>query len=314
MKLAFLILTHNQIELVYRQIDALSHPDHHFFIHPDKKYKLNIKDEYTNNRQVHFTVNRIRVNWGGFSIVRATLNLIREALASGIKFDYFILASDHCFPIKPSCDIRSFLKRNNGFSFIEIYPLPYEKLKEKGLNELGLEKYHYPVFFDQLSFIRKGSFSFGHKIYHPKKLLFRILTFLLRTMGYKRKIPSNLVPCFGSQWWVLHSDAVNYVIKYIEQNPKVFNLFKYTWAPDELFFHSILYSSPLANNIRLISLWYIDWSANGPPKTLDYDDIDALLQSEALLARKFDVNKSLNLIHRLEHFWNPLEKFNSILK
>jgi len=308
MKLAFLILTHNQIELVYRQIDALSHPDHHFFIHPDKKYKLNLKDEYANKRQVHFTANRIRVNWGGFNMVRATLNLIREALATGIQFDYFILMSDHCFPIKPSSDIHSFLKKNKGFSFIETYPLPYEKLKEKGLNELGLEKYHYPVFFDQLSFIPLDIIPFGQKNYHPKKLLFKILTFLLRTMGYKRKIPPNLLPCFGSQWWVLHISAINYVLKYVEQNPKVFNLFKYTWAPDELFFHSILYSSSLANNIRLISLWYIDWRANGPPKTLDCDDVDSILQSEALMARKFDISKSLNLIHRLERFWKSTGK------
>ena len=122
-------------------------------------------------------------------------------------------------------------------------------------------------------------------------------------MGYKRKIPNDLIPCFGSQWWILHSSAINYMIEYTTQNPKVYNFFKYTWAPDELFFQTILYSSPNAENIELLSQWYIDWSANGPPKTLDSDDIDNLLQTEALLARKFDKNKSLDLIHRLEGLW-----------
>lgn len=309
MKLAFLILTHQQIELVYKQIDALSHPDHHFFIHPDKKYNLKIKDEYVNTKQVHFTANRIKVNWGGFSIVRATLNLIRDAVASGIRFDYFILMSDHCFPLKPSYQIRSFFKKNNGFSFIEIHPLPNESLETMGFKKkTGLENFYYPVFFDQLSFIRKNNFSFGNKIYQPKKLLFRYLTFLLKKMGFKRKIPPYLRPCYGSQWWVLHSNAINYVIKYIAQNPKVLNFFKYTYAPDELFFQTILYSAPISMNIKPFSLWYIDWRTKGPPKTLDSNDIDTLLQSEALMARKFSINKSLDLIQRLEHFWKSTGK------
>jgi len=175
MKLAFLILTHNQIELVYRQIDALSHPDHHFFIHLDKKYKLDIEDEYASNRQVHFTANRIRVHWGGFSIVRATLNLIREAQASGIQFDYFILMSDHCFPIKPSGDIRSFLERNNGFSFIEIGPLPDDRLKKKGLRESGLEKFHYPVFLTNWVLSVKTALPMVAKIINPSNYCSDIL-------------------------------------------------------------------------------------------------------------------------------------------
>ena len=308
MKIAFLILTHNQIDLVYRQIDALSHRDHHFFIHPDRKYKLNIRDDYANNKQVHFTANRIRVNWGGLNMVRATLNLIQDALASEIAFDYFILMSDHCFPIKSSFDIHKYLKRENGLSFIEIRPLPDEGLKKKGQQESGLEKFHYPVFFDQLSFIRKDNFAVGRKIYNPKKLLFRYIAYLLRKMGYKRKIPSHLIPCFGSQWWALHRDAIHYVIDYLAQNPKVPGFFKYAWAPDELFFHTILYNSPLAKDIKPLSLWHIDWSANGPPKILDLIDLNALLQSEALLARKFDIHKSFDLIHRLEHQWESTDK------
>lgn len=307
MKIAFLILTHNQVELVYRQINALYHPDHHFFIHTDKKYKLDIKDEYANLKRVHFTANRIRVNWGGLNVVRATLNLIQDALDTGIDFDYFILMSDHCFPIEPSYGIHGFLEKNNGFSFIEIRPLPDEKLKQMGHQESGLEKFNYPFFFDQLAFIPKDNFAVGHKIYNPKKLVFRCLTRLLRRIGYKRKTPPRLVPCFGSQWWVLHKNAIRYVMNYLEQNPGALNFFKYAWAPDELFFHTILYTSPLAGKIKSISLWYIDWSANGPPKTLDCDDFNVLIESKALLARKFDLVKSLNLIHKLEHSWDSLE-------
>jgi len=296
MKFAFLILAHKQIDLVYRQIDMLSHPDHHFFIHLDKKSNLNIKEKYSNKKNVHFTINRIRVNWGGFNMVRATLNLIQEAMSSGNKFDYFILMSGQCFPIKPTNYIRKFFKKNNGLSFIELYPFLDEKSKAQ-----GLDRFHFPAFFDQLSFILKDAHTIGNKTYSFKKRLSQIIFRLFEKMRYRRKLPNGLTPCYGSQWWALHNTAIDYIMKYLTQSPEVHNFFKYTWAPDELFFQTIMYNSPLSKDIKPFSLWYIDWNTNGPSKTLDSDDIDALIQSKALLARKFDLNKSLDLIHKLEH-------------
>lgn len=291
MKIAFLVLAHSQIELVYRQIHALTHPGHHFFIHLDKKYNPNVKDEYAKNKHVHFISNRIIINWGGFSIVRTTLNLVQDALSSGIEFDYFILMSGQCFPIKSTRYIRNFIKKHQGRSFIEFFPLPDARLKHG-----GMDKFYYPVFFDQLGFVQKNNFTIKNKTFEPKKIVFKCLAALLRKTGYKREMPKGLTPCFGSQWWVLHQSAVRYVIEYIGRNPEICNFFKYTWAPDELFFQTILYNSPVAGDIEPKPLWYIDWSANGPPKTLSADDIDAILQSEALFARKFDDNKSMDIL------------------
>jgi len=178
MKFAFLILAHKQVELVYRQIDALSHPDHHFFIHLDKKSNLNIKEKYLSKKNVHFTTNRIRVNWGGYNMVKATLNLIQEAMSSGNKFDYFILMSGQCFPTKPSNYIRKFFKKNNGLSFIELYPFLDEKPKAQ-----GLDRFHFPAFFDQLSFILKDAFTIGNKTYEFKKLLSQFIFSLCKKNG-----------------------------------------------------------------------------------------------------------------------------------
>jgi hypothetical protein len=78
MNIAFLILAHNQIELVYKKIEVLNYPGHHFFVHLDKKYEPVIKNEYLISENVHFLNDRRNVNWGGFNIVRATLDLIQE--------------------------------------------------------------------------------------------------------------------------------------------------------------------------------------------------------------------------------------------
>jgi hypothetical protein len=295
MKIAFLILAHKQIELVYRQIDALSHSDHYFFIHLDKRYSPDIKNNYIKNPNIYFVNKRKKVNWGGFSIVQATLNLIDEALSTGIDFDYFILMSGQCFPIKPALYIRDFLQDSKGKSFIEIQPLQGSRIEG-----LGMDKFHCPFFFDYLGFIKKDAISFRNKTYEPKKAAFRLLSFLLKKTGYKRKIPDGLYPCFGSQWWILHKSAIRYVTEYTKSKPKVLDYFKYTWAPDELFFQTILYNSSQIKHIENTSLWYIDWSANGPPRTLTANDTEKIQQSDALFARKFAFVKSYALLNVLE--------------
>jgi hypothetical protein len=79
---------------------------------------------------------------------------------------------------------------------------------------------------------------------------------------------------------------------------EIYKFFKYTWAPDELFFQTVLYNSPLLKDIENRSLWYIDWRTNGPPKTLSLEDISPLRQTDALFARKFDckINNIINEI------------------
>lgn len=80
---------------------------------------------------------------------------------------------------------------------------------------------------------------------------------------------------------------------------RILRFFKYTWAPDELFFHTILYNSPLKKTLVNRSLWYIDWNTNGSPKTLTLDDYDRIVRSDALFARKFDETESKLLLSEL---------------
>ena len=98
-----------------------------------------------------------------------------------------------------------------------------------------------------------------------------------------------------------------YILEYIKEHPEIIRFFKYTWAPDELFFQTILYNSHLRNTLVDRSLWYIDWNTKGPPKTLTLDDYKNIMSEKALFARKFDLNISGKLISAIEenmHFYN----------
>lgn len=297
MNIAFLILAHQQIELVYKQIELLDDPEHFFFIHLDKNYNPIIEPGVRAKSNVCFFSERIHVNWGGFSIVQATLLLLQNAVNHNVNFDYFILLSGQCLPIQSKATIRSFFEQNNGKCFIELKSFSEPDMASSWY------KLHYPVFFDALGRL-PNTLPFFKKLEY-KKWLFKIMRNALKLVGYKRQIPDGLQPAFGSQWWALHRDAVHHVLDSIQNRPHVLSFFRYTWAPDELFFQSVLNSYNFTGELENRSLWYIDWSTNGPPKTMTRDDYNKMMSSRKLFARKFDISIDTQLIQLIEKSITP---------
>jgi hypothetical protein len=88
MKIAYLLLAHHHPLHLTRLISALETEHADIFLHIDKKSQDMICPPLKNN--ITLIKNTVKVNWGGFSVVQATLNLMKEASASG-EYDYFIL-------------------------------------------------------------------------------------------------------------------------------------------------------------------------------------------------------------------------------
>jgi hypothetical protein len=291
MRIAYLILAHKNIGQLCKLLDILiSHIDNHVFIHLDRKYNPQIEDSYLTHDRITFLDNRISVSWGGFSVVEATQLLLKEAFNS-FNFDYYILLSGQCLTIKSQNEIRGHLNNKNGCSIIHLI----DHIDDDNY----LYKFYYPVFFDELSFIKFDRFKIGRKKPYVKKMIVCWVRKIYKLIKIKRKIPKDIEPHFGSQWWILHKDHVKYVLDFIRKRPDVLKYFKHTWAPDELFFQSILMSSPLKEMIINKSLWYIDWNTNGPPKTLTMDDFDEIVNSDKFFARKFDSLVDSEIIERI---------------
>lgn len=75
--------------------------------------------------------------------------------------------------------------------------------------------------------------------------------------------------------------------------------FRYTGAPDELFFQTALANSalPIVNK----NLRYIHWTlGDHSPKTLTVKDYDAITQSDAFFARKFDANQDSAILNQID--------------
>lgn len=268
MKLAILLLAHKNPEQVKRLIKSLQHPSIKIFLHADKKAGWN-KTIFPS--ELTFVENNIRVYWGDFSPVQATLNGMKEIQQSQYNFDYFILLSAQDYPIKSVDVLLNFLETNKGKEFIEHTPVSKE-----GWND-AMSRYQY---------------------YHYRKnknktawFFYTILRTFMKLTGLKRKPP---MPIWGgSQWFTITKEAFDYTLSYTEDHPDFISFMKKSNFTDELFFQTLLLNSPYRVNCVADNLRYIDWDAQSgkkvsSPKILTLADYERLRQSPAFFARKFD--------------------------
>lgn len=263
MKIAHLILAHTAPQQLQRMISRLKHPDAHFFIHVDKKSDIRPFEVLEEIPNVRLVVNRVKVYWGGYSQVQATLNGCTEIMASGIKFDYINLMSGQDYPIKSTAYIHDFLADNPSKIFMHCEPV-MEVWKEATSRVTG---YHLANF----------SFAGKHRI---EQLLNKYLP--------ARRLRQGMIAAGRSQWFTASADSVAYILDYVKNNPWIVRHFKLSWGADELMFHTILYNSPFRSAIQADNLMYTDWAEHkASPKTLSMDDLPALRQTDKLFARKF---------------------------
>ena len=195
MKIAYLILAHNNLEHLKRLVKALNDDGIDFFIHLDKKVSTSIS--FDKESKINLVKNRIDIKWGGYSMVEATFMLLKTAYETG-KYDYYVLLSGVDYPIKSNQYIKSFFMKNNGKSFINVVKMPGNG---KGFDRL--EYYHL-----------EGGYRQTNKI---MMICIRSINRLIQYLHIKRKLPkmySRYVPYGGSSWWAFHTDFVDYLMKY----------------------------------------------------------------------------------------------------
>lgn len=288
-------MAHHQPSHLARLIRSLSGDSAYFFIHIDRKSSLSsFKESIPESGRIVFLNDRERVyvNWGGFSQVLATLNLMETALGSGLDFGRYCLLSGSDYPIKKLGYIEDQLATDKEFIRIEHYL--------DGYSEDFFNRYIGFYWFQDNFLLRKARLS--GKI--------------------RRKIYDKIGLYHGSQWWALTGQCVEYINGFLKQNRDYVNFHKHTVCSDEIFFHSIIKNSPFAKNIThdltaphdeprcanvCIELnehgcHYIDWSDSqaSSPKVLDVSDFNRIMDSQALFARKFDEEKSKSLLELID--------------
>jgi hypothetical protein len=288
MKIAYLIIAHKNINQLARLINSLSHKNVSFFLHIDAKYEfvetdfeLMLKEE----ADVSFIEPRIFTNWGGYSIVEVTTLLFKACSSIG-SFDYINLISGQDFPLVSYDTFSFFLKQNNGYQFLNCIEAPNSEVSDNYFGRARFEKFWH---VDDMG-LEKSKLSVMHQ----------------EVENIKRVVPYDLKIYGGSQWFTITGECLNFILDFIETHPLYALFFKYTLAPDETFFTTIIMNSKFKENaITDNNLRYINWT-DGPkyPRILTLVDMDKLIASPHFIARKFDNEIDNQVLIQLERRLN----------
>ncbi|MGA3333816.1 MAG: beta-1,6-N-acetylglucosaminyltransferase [Terracidiphilus sp.] len=294
MKIAYLMLVHKNPRLLERAVRMLSTEDSAFFIHIDRK--SNIQDFSGIAGDNIFFSERIPAYWGEFTLVEATMRLIRQALASPTEYEYYILLLGSDYPLRSGRYIQRFLENNRGCEFMSTVKIPAPGYPLSKINKL-----RYPSDKPVRRFASRALAKLGlaHRDY--------------------RKHLGGLEAYAGDQSWALTRDACQYTVDFAERNPHVERYFRNAFTSDEMFFHTILGNSPFRDRVRR-SLLYRDW-----PKPGDHPDMlsdthitffeerekvwveDQFGSGEVLFARKF-FDDRMDLLDRIDAMIERKEK------
>ncbi|MDR2971146.1 MAG: beta-1,6-N-acetylglucosaminyltransferase [Bacteroidales bacterium] len=273
MKVAYLILAHHEPEMLDKLISVLNKPKEQIFVHLDKKTDI-IQFQNILEEKCIFIEERLNVSWGSFSMINAELNLLRIAFEAD-KFDYYCLLSGCDLPIKPIHDFENYLIKNQRKEFI-----------------LCAESSRCSPYFQKRY---KGFYFFENRNKWLLTLNYGVTK--IQRFFYKRKPYNYQLMYFGSQWWTLSGNFIEYVLNFLEQNPAYTRYFRYTLIPDEMFFQTIIAHSPFFEQVTDDNLRLIHFTKNIPnPIILTIEDKDVILQSKAFFARKFDLRKDKEII------------------
>ena len=264
MKLAHLVLAHNNPEQLSRLLQKLAHPDAVVFVHIDAKADLAPFVQATAGSNLHFIKNRVKVYWGGYSMIQATVNSLKEVLKFGTSFDYIQLLSGQDFPVRPISEFHEQLAKKPGFGYLSFLSV-YDEWKEAipRITRYHLVNFNFPG------------------MYRVESLINNILP--------TRTIPGDMQAVGRSQWFTIPPDMAEYMIDFLEKSKAFRRFFKYSWAPDEMIFQTILYNSTFRDRMINDNLLYVDWSQGlASPKNLTMEDRDKIVNSGKFFARKFN--------------------------
>lgn len=272
MKYAICILAHKDPVLLERIVNKVSCPNTKIYIHLDKKCNIN---EFSNISSAVFIKKRVKVSWGGRSIIIAMKNLMKYVIQDN-ECDYLLFISGQDYPIVMPYQYDEMI--NINYNYFEYEPLPRAKWY-KG----GLERINFYYFFEK----------YNHCI---GNLLIKIQ----RRFRFTRNMLNKIRVYGGSQWLNINISTAKYII---ESWRYYYKFFKFSLIPDEMIFQTIVMNSIYSVNVINNNLRYIVFNGDEPsPRMLDVTDYEEIKKESKLFCRKVISDDLLDIIdfgHRI---------------
>lgn len=287
-KHAYLIIAHNEFEILKLQVVALDDARNDIYIHFDAKCcELPLLECTESN--LYILPDRIDVHWGDFSQVETEMKLFEYAYniqkKKGEYYHYYHLISGVDIPLKNQDYIHNFFSIHCGKEFIGFYQGNLvQELRRK------VQIYH---LFPQFSKRRMLNF------YCILRAIFcRIQLFF----GYKRNKDIELVR--GTNWVSVTNNFVEYLLS---RRKEIYKRFNHTFCADEVYKHTFCWNSTFKdkvynlNNEAFGCMREINWVITETESFLPsftMSDYKRLKESPMLFARKFDSN-NIDIVKRI---------------
>lgn len=285
LKISFALVAHGSPNVVTRLIRLLVSQGHSVAVHYDLKSPRasyeQLTREFKDAPLVRFA-KRVRVGWGEWSVVQATLNCLDEIEKAAWEPEYVYLISGLDYPIRPCSQLEGFLTRNRGEEFIESVPSETVKWVKTGPQR---ERYRYHWFFNWRDQPRST------------ELVFKVQ----KALRLERKFVRGMTPWMGSQWWVLTWSTLKKIMV-LARKPEILKFFKTTLIPDELFFQTLVRYVVSHEKIINCPLTLYQFSDYGYPVVYHRDHLDYLLRQPFFMARKLSPHAD-GLRDVLDDYW-----------
>ena len=288
---AYLILAHALPSQVRKLLVLLDDPRNDLYVHIDSKagFGPDAFEGCCRHSAIHFIEPRLRVTWGGVSIMRATLALLKAA-APG-HYAYYHLLSGMDLPIKSQDEIHAFFDAHPDREFLKLWPFSPEMANRFRYYTLFPEGQH---------------FFLTHFINNLVKSVLKVLHL---------RINQDVDFHFAAQWFSISDDFAHYVI---DQEAWLERVFRHTGTCDEVFMPTLLLNSPYVGRLYDASVHrerqktvdpahpghfrLTDWTRGESirhPWVFRSDDWDLLMDSPYFWARKFDERVDAGIIERI---------------
>ncbi len=280
MKIAFIILAYKNPKQLRWMIEALTHPNHSFFVHIDKQQNdIPFKEELEQMQNVQWErLPRTETYWGSYSCVKAVIEGMKYAQLKD-DFDYYIHLSGQDFPVVDTANLQHRLTANEGQSYLFHFKMEDGLWDNKGKDRLNT-----------LHFFKKGKrIAITSKSKNP---LNKILYFFWHKIVINQ-FDRRLQFYGGEFYFIFHKTALQQFLRNQLKFGWLHKRLQYTLIPEEIYIPTMLMAET-SSNIQLVNdtKRYIKWSMVGSsPKTLNETDFDQIAKSDNWFARKFDFEK-----------------------
>jgi len=236
-RIAFLILAHNDAPLLLRLCHHLR--DHAVFLHIDAKSRDFPTEQFAALKNVVLIQPRLSVHWADFSMVETTLALLRTALNQNESFSKYVLISGACYPVKPLDHLATLFNTDDDLNYIRL-----TAISPATPHLWTLVSRHWrmtPLLSDDrmarqpaLRGLEKKARAVLNKLssYHPR--------------DFQKEVGCPIY--FGSSWWAFSEPCARYIVDFVHDHPAFLRAFRFTYATDELLYHTIVAQSPFAAN------------------------------------------------------------------